>query len=112
MQLSDQIKSYENKKFMNFNADKYIVGSDQLWNSDSLCGNDLAFYLDFVEDNSKKYSYSTSVGKKIIDKNNYDILKEHLNKFNLLSVREKSTAIFYRKSCNDKLILYVIQFFF
>ena len=97
MQLSDQIKSYEKLENYDFNADKYIVGSDQLWNSDFACGNDLAFYLDFVEDNSKKYSYSTSVGKKIIDKNNYDILKEHLNKFNLLSVREKSTAIFLQK---------------
>ena len=70
----------------------FIAGSDQLWNTDFPCGNDNAFYLDFAG-NSKKISYSTSVGKKIIDENNLNKIKMFSNSFSSIAVREKDTSI-------------------
>lgn len=41
--------------------DKFIVGSDQVWNLENT-GGDFAYMLDFVSDNNKKISYSSSFG--------------------------------------------------
>lgn len=73
-------------------ADVTIAGSDQLWNTDFQCGQDDAFYLDFVK-TGRKISYSTSVGKAMIDENNLARLFLKLPNFDYISVREKSTAI-------------------
>ena len=62
MNLTKTFFSYKSLKNANLQADLFIAGSDQLWNTDFPCGNDNAFYLDFAG-NSKKISYSTSVGK-------------------------------------------------
>lgn len=93
MRLTDRYESYEALEEANLKADVYMSGSDQLWNSDFPCGNDGAFYLDFIK-TGKKIAYSTSVGKKVIDAYNLQILKKRLPEFTALSVREKSTAEF------------------
>ena len=93
LKLSDYYKSYDELKNANFEADVYMTGSDQLWNSDFPCGNDGAYYLDFVK-TGKKVAYSTSVGKKDIDAHNLQILKEKLPSFSAISVREKTNAEF------------------
>lgn len=87
-------KKYESLKELcdgNITGDVFIVGSDQLWNTDFPCGNDDAFYLDFVK-SGKKISYSTSVGKRYIDNDNEKRLLAKLEEFSSLAVREKSTA--------------------
>jgi hypothetical protein len=82
-------------------ADIFIAGSDQLWNSDFPCGNDRAYYLDFVQ-SGKKVSYATSVGKQKIGEENLEILKKYLPSFSMISTREKSTAIFLSGVLNRK----------
>lgn len=87
-------KNYVNYKELiddNLVADCFIVGSDQLWNTDYKCGSDLAYYLEFT-DSTNKISYSTSVGKKYINESNRKMLLDHLKKFKKISVRESSTA--------------------
>jgi len=44
-----------------FNADYYIVGSDQVWNPDITKRHSKRFFLDFVE--GKKIAYAASFGK-------------------------------------------------
>lgn len=92
MNLTRTFYSYKSLCHACLNADLFIVGSDQLWNTDYPCGNDNAFYLDFVK-NAKKITYSTSVGKKIIDEKNLNKIKEFADSFSLIAVREKNTAI-------------------
>ena len=91
MNLTHKYKSFKQLKQANLAADIYVTGSDQLWNTDYPCGKDEAFYLSFVK-TGKKISYSTSVGKKNIDQENLNLLKNRLSDFSALSVREKSTA--------------------
>ncbi len=92
MFLTPRYNTYEELSSGSFNSDLYIVGSDQLWNSDYECGKDMAYYLRFIN-NGIKTSYSTSVGKEKIDEANARILEDNLFEFKKLSVREKSTSI-------------------
>lgn len=69
--------------------DKFIVGSDQVWNFNS--GNvDETFLLDFVKDDSKKISYAASFGNSEIPADKCNVVKELLSKFKCISVRESS----------------------
>ena len=92
MNLTKTFYSYKNLCNANIKADLFVVGSDQLWNADYPCGNDNAFYLDFVQ-NVKKISYSTSVGKKVIDEKNLNKIKAFAYGFSSIAVRDKDTAI-------------------
>ena len=92
MNLTKTFYNYKSLSKANLKADLFVAGSDQLWNTDYPCGNDNAFYLDFVQ-NVKKISYSTSVGKKVIDEKNLNKIKAFAYGFSSIAVREKDTAI-------------------
>lgn len=68
--------------------DKFIVGSDQIWNF-KLSGDDKNYYLDFVKDNDKKNSYAASFGITSFERNQEKIIIDLLEKFKNISVREK-----------------------
>lgn len=73
------------------NADLYIVGSDQVWNSVTMLnGLDPAFYLQFVPKNKRKISYSASFGFDYIPDRNKDTIKLWLSTLDAISVREVS----------------------
>lgn len=92
MKLSSLFTSYYELENNRFDSDVYIVGSDQLWNTDFECGKDPAYYLKFIK-HGKKVSYSTSIGKSFIDVFNGDVLAQNLKDFDALSVRELSSSI-------------------
>lgn len=71
-------------------ADVYCVGSDQTWNSYCNHGFEKPFFLGFVPENKKKISFSSSFGKSELDKDEKEITKKYLQKFNAISVRENS----------------------
>lgn len=72
---------------LNTQYDYFIVGSDQVWNP--ICnGNDSAFLLDFVEDNTKRISYSSSFGVTEIDDTYKSVYRSNLECFSHLAVRE------------------------
>lgn len=68
--------------------DKFIVGSDQVWN-DGHNGGDPAYFLDFVADNKKKISYSSSFGIAEIPESEHKRFSKLLNNIDCLSTREK-----------------------
>jgi len=71
-------------------SDIYIVGSDQVWNSQLSRGNlDPVFFLDFVK-NKKKISYASSIGRNDVSVSELKIMKEFLKDFSHISVREES----------------------
>ena len=90
-------------KFLNEKYDAMIVGSDQIWNY-NLTKGDTAFYLDFLTDNQKKYSYAASMGGEITSENRDNAVK-HLSSFRMISVREPSTAQYLQKVLTDKQIM-------
>jgi hypothetical protein len=71
-------------------ADAYICGSDQIWNSYFENGKDPAFYLDFVPDNKLKISYAPSFAIDEIAPDLREFVKKKISKLDAISIRESS----------------------
>ena len=71
--------------------DKFIVGSDQVWNHHHN-GGDTAFLLDFVDDDQKKISYSSSFGVSALSPELEDVYGTYLRRFHRLATRESVGA--------------------
>jgi hypothetical protein len=89
--LSNKTKafySYRSLKKFHFNADYYVVGSDQVWNPDITKNYAVQYFLDFV--NGKKISYAASFGKSEWNCNPKltKEINDQLTCFSSISVRE------------------------
>ena len=83
-------KSYKKEDLYLANEvyDKFVVGSDQVWNMD--CHDaDTTYLLDFVTDDNKKISYAASFGKHEILQKDNTLYQKYLPLFQWISVREK-----------------------
>ena len=74
------------------NADIFCVGSDQMWNSEYNGGVIGENFLDFAPKEKKKISFSTSMGMTSYDEAELKRMKELLDDFSFISVREKSAV--------------------
>lgn len=86
-------RQYKNNKELKANlpnADIYICGSDQIWNTLFENGKDPAFYLDFVPKEKLTISYAASFATEEIAENLKDFVKEKVNAIDCISVRESS----------------------
>ena len=71
-------------------ADIYIAGSDQIWNTTFPNGKDEAYYLDFVPNNKIKASYAASFATEAFPEELKQKTSKMLSQFDYISVREKS----------------------
>jgi len=71
-------------------ADMYIAGSDQIWNTIFQNGKDPAFYLDFVPEGKRRISYAASFATEKIIEDYEDFVKGMVNKIDCISVREQT----------------------
>ncbi|MGC4129288.1 MAG: polysaccharide pyruvyl transferase family protein [Bergeyella sp.] len=71
-------------------ADAFICGSDQIWNSFFQNGKDIAFYLNFVPDNKKKIAYAASFAIDELEESVKPLVKENVARLNAVGVRETS----------------------
>lgn len=81
----DNYKSLENA---DLKADAFIVGSDQVWNSDHVNGRDPANYLAFVHKGVRKLSYAASFGMDHINIGYENMVRDYLSTFEYITVRE------------------------
>lgn len=70
--------------------DAFVVGSDILWNLE-ITGGDQTYFLDFVEDNQKKFAYSTSIGEPWKEEK-ISLIRPLLVDFQKISLREYTSA--------------------
>lgn len=77
-------------KSANQDYDAFISGSDMIWNLD-VTGRDFSFFLDFVEDNKKRIACGSSIGSAWSESEK-PIIKEHLQKYEAIAVREADTC--------------------
>ena len=82
--LREELPSLEEK------YDKFVVGSDQVWNFGSW-NVDETYFLDFVKDGSKKISYAASLGNTEIPDQKRDIAQKLISEFSHISVRESAS---------------------
>ncbi len=72
--------------------DKFIVGSDQVWNPDNN-GADTAFLLDFVPERNRKIAYSSSFGVSEIPSELKEAYTRCLNGIGKIAVRERAGSL-------------------
>lgn len=91
LHLTNKYKSREDLINNPPDADIYIVGSDQVWNSTTMQnGKDSSFFLDFGAKQIKRFAYAASFGSAKIDPKFSQKQKEWLKNFDGISVRESS----------------------
>lgn len=96
-----------------FDADIFIVGGDQLWNVYHSCGLDDAYKATFFR--GKKISYGTSMGQERFPINDLKDLASKIKDFSAVSVREMSSVRLLEsvgikaKSCVDPVYLLPAQ---
>lgn len=83
---------YQELADASLDLDAYIVGSDQVWNSEHIGGFDPAYFLDFVNPGKIKISYAASIGKDYLLPIYHDRIRNSLKSFTSISVREKSAV--------------------
>lgn len=86
--LSKKMYSKENIAESNKEYEKFITGSDQVWNL-NLTGEDYNYLLEFVADNSKKFSYASSFGYSEIPIEYQEKSKTMFEEYSKITVREK-----------------------
>lgn len=79
--------------------DVVVVGSDQLWRPSNIVG---GFYtLEFVPDDVKKVSFSTSFGVPELPARLHKQTKKFLSRIEHISVREDSGAVIVKNECGS-----------
>lgn len=89
LKLTKRYNSYEDLKADAPDADIYIAGSDQIWNTLFNNGRDPAFYLDFGKASTKRISYAASFATKEIVPEYRQFVSQELKNLDAVSIREK-----------------------
>lgn len=90
LELTKRFSNLDDLKKEKWNVDCFIVGSDQVWNTDHPNGRDYANYLSFVPEGKKKISFAASFGMDKIFPEYINMVKSELKKFDFISVREST----------------------
>lgn len=88
--VSPYCKNREELTKMAENYSAFLVGSDQLWRTDSV---EHGYYtLEWVPDNIRKIAYSTSIGVKEVPWFQVNKNKLFMNRFDYMALREQSAC--------------------
>lgn len=88
--LSPYCKNRAELKAMANNYSAILVGSDQLWRTDSV---EHGYYtLEWVPDNIRKIAYSTSIGVKEVPWFQVEKNRRFMNRFDYIALREQSAC--------------------
>lgn len=71
-------------------ADLYITGSDQIWNTDFTADGqpELPYFLDFLPDTAHRIAYASSFGKPALREDEEPVICGLLKRFSAIGVRE------------------------
>lgn len=89
-------RTYNRGNIVNVNNiyDYFVTGSDQVWNLD-YCTKE--YFLNFVKDKSKCMSYAASMQNLSISNKSRKMIKEYIENFQGISVREKGACDLLRE---------------
>ena len=86
--------------------DKFIVGSDQVWN---MAWTDDTYFLSFLNDKKRKISYAASFGNTNFSDEQLKFIKEKLLGFKAISVREEHSADVLKQILPEKSVEWVLD---
>lgn len=88
--LTQEFHSSDEIATANLDADVFIAGSDQIWNTDMENGRDPSFYMSFECDKLKKITYAASYGISTVREEYRDFVIEQMKNIRWISVREST----------------------
>ena len=88
--ITREYRSYEELKEYPPEADLYIAGSDQIWNTMMHNGHDPSFYLEFTPKDTVSATYAASFSVSEIPQDVKNIVKHRIEKIDFVAIREKS----------------------
>lgn len=91
LKLTRRYCSYEELEANVPEADIYIAGSDQIWNTLFQNGRDKAFYLAFAPKDKLKISYAASFSTSDVQDEYRPFVRQMLKYLDRISIREKSS---------------------
>lgn len=71
-------------------ADMYITGSDQVWNSIWNNGIEKPYFLEYAPEGKRRIAFSVSIGREKLDDDEIEETVNLLKKYQYISIREKS----------------------
>lgn len=97
--------SYQDLSEDSFEYDKYIAGSDQIWNP-ILAGNKLdpAYFFTFIDDVNRVSTYAASMTQGPISNIHLSDFKKYLSSVGRISVREISNVQYLESLCHKTVI--------
>jgi hypothetical protein len=93
MKFSKLVSKYNIGSLEN-DYDKFVVGSDQVWNPEITMKNSIYYLLNFVKDKKKRISYAASSGNLDIFKKKFNEFSPQLKQFHRISCREDNLSKF------------------
>lgn len=90
--LSKRYTCYEQLLATPPQADIYLTGSDQVWNTKHNHGIDKAFYLGYAPAGKRKCAYGASIGMSEFEEQYKDETRRLLAQYDFISVRETSNV--------------------
>lgn len=89
--------------------DVYLCGSDQIWNPENV-SNDTSFFFDYVPQNKAVLaSYAASIGQDNLSVRDQEWIRKGIERFDYISIREKSGVTLARKLLNSDRIVQSID---
>lgn len=98
--LSKEYKSKEELKKIEKEYAAVITGSDQVW-CEKCAREDSVFFLDFIKNSKKKYSYAASIGKSSVNEEMEKKYAALLEAYSCVSIREGSSKDLMHR-CNKE----------
>lgn len=105
MNLTKTYSSSDLKQGGGGEFDCYVAGSDQIWNPACVSQNgimDPVYFLDFCPKGARKISYASSLGAYQFSDQEKLKLKEYLNDFSVVSVREQGAQLLLQEVLGRK----------
>ncbi len=81
----------------------YIAGSDQIWNF-RITNYDEVFFLKFADSKTLRISYAASIGHNNLNEKDRMFLKDHIDCFDYISVREASVIQLLKEMTQKELV--------
>lgn len=105
--LSNKINFPSKESLCGLSFDYIFYGSDQIWWKSKINNEkfDWVFWGDYAPQHIKKIAYAASMGEINLSKNDISIIKEKLNNFSNISVREENIKEIIQKLSSKKIHL-------
>lgn len=111
IQQNDELMPYpggfRSNKEQQPDCEKYVCGSDQIWNPIITFGVSDTYFLGFVKERARKFSYAVSFGISNISPGSARKMKPYLSEFRSISVRESEGRQIVKQIANLEAVQHI-----